>query len=218
MYIEDSRTRVKICGITTLEDGRFASGALADFLGFIFWPGSPRFITAEAAAEIIGWTEGPECVGVFVDQPLEEVNRMAEETGVDLVQLHGDESVEYCRQVTKPVIKSFRVKPAMTEVDIANMINPYLNHIAYILFDSFDKDVQGGSGKTFDWTQIEKLKEQVPVILAGGLNAQNIAHAIETVKPFAVDVSSGVELEPGIKDFEKMTAFFEQINNINEEW
>ncbi|MEX2639467.1 MAG: phosphoribosylanthranilate isomerase [Balneolales bacterium] len=216
METEGNHTRVKICGITTLEDGRFASGAQADFLGFIFWPGSPRFVTAETAAGIIDWIEGPECVGVFVDQPAEEVNRLAEETGIDLVQLHGDESVDYCLQMNKPVIKSFRVKPGMTAEDLQDMILPYLSHVAFILFDSFDREVQGGSGKTFDWGLIEKLNERIPVILAGGLNPENIARAIETVKPFAVDVSSGVELEPGIKDFEKMTVFFDKIRTINE--
>ena len=217
MFIEDSRTRVKICGITTLEDGRFASGALADFLGFIFWPGSKRFITAEKASEIIGWTEGPECVGVFVNQPIEEVNRMAEETGIDLIQLHGEESVEYCRQMNKPVIKSFRIKPGMIESDIENLINPYLNHVAYILFDSFDEESYGGTGKTFNWDSLEKLKEQVPVILAGGLNSGNVSEAIQTVRPYAIDVSSSLESEPGIKDFEKMGAFFEAIEALNEQ-
>lgn len=216
MLTENRRTRVKICGITTLEDGRFASGAMADFLGFIFWPGSPRYLAPEAAVEIIGWIEGPECVGVFVDQPAEEVNRIAEDTGIDLIQLHGNESIEYCRKMEKPVIKSFRVKPDMTEEELGNLIKPYLDHVAYILFDAFDKDIQGGTGKTFDWSRIEKLNGHIPVILAGGLNAQNLALAVEMVKPFAVDVSSGVEFEPGIKDFEKMTAFFDQITTINE--
>lgn len=203
--------RVKICGITTLEDGRFASGALADFLGFIFWPGSPRFVTAETAKEIINWLEGPEIVGVFVDQPVEEVNRLAEETGIDLVQLHGNETVEYCREVNKPVIKSFRIRPDMTGSDIEAMIRPYINEVSYILFDAWDKHAPGGTGKTFDWSLLEKLKEEVPFILAGGLNPENVTRAVETVKPFAVDVSSGVEEEPGVKDFTKMTDFFDKL-------
>ncbi|MEX0686012.1 MAG: phosphoribosylanthranilate isomerase [Balneolales bacterium] len=216
MFIEDRRTRVKICGITTLEDGRFASGAQADYLGFIFWPGSKRYITPERATEIIGWIEGPECVGVFVDQTIEEVNRIAIEAGIDLVQLHGEESVEYCQQMVKPVIKSFRIKPEMTGNDIENLVSPYLDHVSYILFDSYDKIFHGGTGKTFNWNLLEKIRMKVPVILAGGISAENVVQAINSVKPFMVDVSSSLENEPGIKDFDKITEFFEQMDAINE--
>jgi len=114
---------VKICGITNLEDARFVSGALADYVGFIFYPDSPRYIEPAKAGAIINWLEGPEKVGVFVNQPLDDVQSIARQTGLDFVQLHGDESVEYCNLMDKPVIKVFHITPETTAGELKDQLN-----------------------------------------------------------------------------------------------
>lgn len=214
MYIPDTRTRVKICGITQLEDARYASGALVDFLGFIFYDKSPRYISPDKASAIINWIEGPQKVGVFVNQPLDDVNHYALMSGVDLVQLHGDESPEYIDLLDKPVIKSFRIKPEMTESELRYLIEPYYNHVEYFLFDAWDDKEYGGTGKTFDWEILQSIGEEVPFLLAGGLGTHNIRNAIKTVKPFGVDLSSSLESEPGVKDFDKLDDFIEEMRDI----
>ncbi len=214
MFIEDNRTRVKICGITELEHARYASGALIDFLGFIFYEKSPRYISPEKAGAIINWIEGPQKVGVFVNQPLDDVNHYALMSGVDYVQLHGEETPEYIDLLDKPVIKSFRIHPEMSEDDLRKVIDPYLNHTEYLLFDAWDDKEYGGTGKTFDWDMLQAIGEDIPFFLAGGLGTKNIRKAIKTVRPFAVDLSSSLESEPGKKDFDKMDDFIEEMREI----
>lgn len=217
MYLEDNKIRIKVCGLTRLEDARYASGALADFLGFIFYPGSPRYISPENAAEIIGWTEGPECVGVFVDQPIEEVAQIVESTGIHVVQLHGDESPEFCAQIDKvKVIKAFRVSSEMTTDHLRYLMDPYTKHVDYFLFDTRVEGQHGGTGKTFDWEILGDLSEEYDLFLSGGLNPGNVGKAIQTVHPFAVDLSSGLESSPGVKDVGLMEDFFEEMEKINE--
>jgi phosphoribosylanthranilate isomerase len=216
MFTEENKVRIKVCGLTRLDHARFASGALVDYLGFIFYPGSPRYVSPEDAAEIIGWLEGPECVGVFVNQPLEEVNHIVQFAGLDLVQLHGDESPEYCASIEgAQIIKSFRVSNEMTSDHLRYLIEPYVRHADHFLFDTYVPGVHGGTGKTFRWDILENLNHDFSIFLSGGLNTQNISKAIHTARPFAVDISSGLELSAGIKDFEKMEAFFEEMERIN---
>lgn len=213
----ENRTKVKICGLTTLEDARFVSGALADFLGFIFYPDSPRYIEPAKAGAIINWLEGPEKVGVFVNQPLDDVNSIAKTTGIDLVQLHGNESPEYCGLVEKPVIKVFHINEEKSASDLRDEIAPYMNAVDYYLFDTKADGLWGGTGKTFDWDILNEIADEKPYFLSGGLNSENISSAIHTVQPFAVDLSSGLEESPGLKDFDKVEQFFDKMRDIWEE-
>jgi len=215
MFAEpENRTQVKICGITTLEDARFASGALADYLGFIFYSESPRFVEPAKAGAIINWIEGPKKVGVFVNQPLDDVNGIATQTGIDMVQLHGNESPEYCGLVDLPVIKVFHISDSTTAQDLRNRIEPYLNCTEYFLFDTKTESEWGGTGKTFNWSLIRDISGEQPFFLAGGLNTENIEQAILKVNPSVVDLSSGLEEAPGLKDFRKIEEFFEVMRDI----
>lgn len=213
----DNRTKVKICGLTTLEDARFVSGALADFLGFIFYPDSPRYIEPAKAGAIINWLEGPEKVGVFVNQPLDDVNSIAKTTGIDIVQLHGNESPEYCDLVEKPVIKVFHITEDITSDELKSTIKPYLDYVDYFLFDTKSEGLWGGTGRTFDWDILNEITDEKPYFLSGGLNPDNISSAIQSVQPFAVDLSSGLEESPGLKDFDKVEQFFDQMRDIWED-
>lgn len=216
MLADEKRVRVKICGITRLEDARYASGALVDYLGFLFWPGSKRYIKPADAFEIINWLEGPECVGVFVDQPIDDVNDFGHISGVDFVQLHGDETPDYCRLLEHKIIKSFRVSPEMNEDHIRYLLDPYLNVADHFLFDTYVKDTPGGTGKAFHWDVLKNVAKEFPIFLSGGLNPGNITQALEIVHPWSVDVSSGLEESPGIKDFVKMDDFIQKIAHHNQ--
>lgn len=209
----DRTMKIKICGITNLEDARFASGAYVDYLGFIFYPQSPRFVDSAKAGAMINWLEGPEKVGVFVNQPLDEVNQTAKESGIDIVQLHGNESPEYCGLVEKPVIKVIHITEDTTFDQIQQKIDSYKSHVDYFLFDSKLENQWGGTGKAFNWNLLEELNLDKPFFLSGGLNPNNLKEALNSVKPYAVDISSGVEEEPGLKDFEKIEAVMEILNN-----
>lgn len=218
MFAEpENRTKVKICGLTTLEDARFASGALADYLGFIFYPDSPRYVDPAKAGAIINWLEGPKKVGVFVNQPLDDVNSIAKTTGVDLVQLHGNESPEYCGLVEKPVIKVFHITENKSPRELKAEIEPYMDVTEYFLFDTKTDGLWGGTGKTFDWNILNDIKEEKPFFLSGGLNSDNVGDAIKMVQPTAVDLSSGLEESPGLKDFDKVEQFFDVMRDIWEE-
>lgn len=218
MYTEsEKRTKVKICGLTTLEDARFASGALADYLGFIFYDGSPRYVEPAKAGAIINWIEGPEKVGVFVNQPLDDVNSIAKQTGIDLVQLHGNESPEYCDLVDLPVIKAIHINEETSPDDIKIKMEAYHSVTDYFLFDTKTDGQWGGTGMVFDWKLLHDVTDEKPFFLSGGLNVDNIKEAIEIVSPTAVDLSSGLEESPGLKDFDKMEQFFDLMREIWEE-
>jgi phosphoribosylanthranilate isomerase len=219
MFLEDSKVRIKVCGLTRLDHARFAAGAMVDFLGFIFYPGSARYVSPEDAAEIIGWLEGPTCVGVFVDQPLDEVNSTIRTADLDMVQLHGEETPDYCAGIQgAQIIKSFRVSPEMTTEHLRYLMEPYVRHVDHFLFDTYVDGRYGGTGKTFRWEILKDLTHDFSIIVSGGLHSENISSAVETARPFAVDISSGLELSPGIKDFEKMEAFFEEMERINDSY
>lgn len=201
-HYPQQRTRIKVCGITRLADARAAVGAGVDALGFIFAPRSPRRVSPEQAREIVA--ELPPFisrVGVFVDSSLEEVAAVAAASGLTQVQLHGRESVEFClalrrENTTLSICKSFRVGGGAARPDFSG----YRDAVDSILLDTYVKDQEGGTGKSFDWSLVDCSGIGVPAILAGGLGPENIHEAIRTVRPYGVDVNSGVESSPGIKD------------------
>jgi len=189
--------RVKICGITRVEDALLAASAGADALGFIFYEKSPRFITPSAARAII--KKLPPFiakVGVFVDEQAGRVEEIAAEAGLTTLQLHGKESPAYCEEIGINVIKALRVRG---EEDIKNISS---FNVAALLLDTYKKGQAGGTGEVFDWALAVKAvgESSRPIILSGGLTPDNVAEAARQVRPYAVDVSSGVEAAPGIKD------------------
>ncbi|MEX0609106.1 MAG: phosphoribosylanthranilate isomerase [Balneolaceae bacterium] len=217
MTESNQRTKLKICGITNLEDARFAAGALADYLGFIFYEKSPRFVEPAQAGAIINWLEGPQKVGVFVNQPLDDVNRIAKETGIDLVQLHGNESPEYCALVDKPVIKAIHIMDETMPHLLKHQIEQYSSVSEYLLFDTKIDGLWGGTGKTFDWNMLNEAGIEIPFFLSGGLNASNIKEAISAVSPTVVDLSSSLEAEPGIKDFTKVEELMDIMRTLEQD-
>jgi len=207
------RTRIKVCGITEPEDARAAVAAGADGLGFIFVPQSPRSIEPDRARKITG--ELPplvDAVGVFVDEKLEVVEEIIHYCGLSVVQLHGAETPEYCDKISCQVIKSFRVNPATKSDELL----PYAEFVNGFLLDTFHKNMAGGTGATFDWGLVEQVKPPGPFILAGGLTPDNVGDAIKQVRPFAVDVNSGVEYQPGRKDTDKLQKFVHEVRKADE--
>ena len=205
-----SRTKIKICGITNVEDAIQAAELGADALGFIFYRGSKRYIDPNSAKEIISslppfLTK----VGVFVNQELEEIADIQENTGINAVQLHGDETPELCRSLSSAVIKAIRVKDSEDIERLAQY------PVQAILLDTYSDAEYGGTGKSFDWGILDNKSIAEKIILSGGLNPDNVAEAVRIVNPYAVDVSSGVEAEPGKKDHEKLKKFIEAIRNGN---
>jgi len=197
--------KVKICGITSIADARMAVAAGADALGFVFFSQSPRHLTPEQASAIIAKLPPfVQAVGLFVNSGLAEVNRIADQCRLDIVQLHGDESPDFCRQVNRRVLKAFRVK------DISSLDPVREYDVAGYLLDAWSPKAFGGTGVTFNWDMAALAKEYGPLVLAGGLTPENVAAAVSKVNPYAVDVSSGVELSPGRKDPEKVREFIRQ--------
>jgi phosphoribosylanthranilate isomerase len=197
---------VKICGITSAEDAAAAVKCGARALGFVFWPASPRAIDPHRAREIAASLPPfVTPVGVFVNQPIEYVNAMASLVGLGVVQLHGDESVEYAAALTRPVLK------AITVHDAADIASGRWAARTMILLDAHDPVRRGGTGRTIDWAAAAAVASSRPIVLAGGLTPDNVAEAIHRVRPFGIDVSSGVEQTPGVKDHGRIRALFEAI-------
>ncbi len=199
-------TKVKICGVTNYEDAANAAILGADFIGFNFYALSPRFIDKDDAKRIIGKIpKNVKNVGVFVNEKAEEVKKIAEDAGLDMVQLHGDETPEYCRQIKNEadieVIKSFRIN----KKEDTEKIKDY--DTDYYLFDSCHEGLFGGTGKAFDWNLLKSIKKKF--FLSGGLNCSNVKDAIKTAHPFAVDAASGIEKNPRKKDIAKIKEFIE---------
>ncbi len=206
--------KVKICGITNLADAQAALEAGADMLGFNFYRQSPRYITPEAAGKIAAQVRGPLLVGVFVNSPLAEVRSILEIAELDLAQLHGDEPLQFVEQLDGCGFKALRpISETEAEIDAARFA-PVGPRIPALLIDAYRKDQYGGTGHTADWSIATKLAQRYPILLAGGLTAENVAAAIQQVKPWGVDVSSGVEMSPGKKDAEKMRAFVDQCRQV----
>jgi phosphoribosylanthranilate isomerase len=202
--------RVKICGITNLEDALLAADLGAQALGFIFYPQSPRSIKPDAARDIIKILPPLLLsVGVFVDEEAGVVRELAETIGLDWVQLHGRESPEYCRGLGRRVIKGFRVQDHSSLA----VLPDYRDAVQAFLLDTYRPGTPGGTGETFDWEVARKARDYGPIILAGGLTPVNVTQAITTAQPAAVDVASGVETAPGKKDPVRLRAFFEAVSS-----
>jgi len=202
--------KVKFCGITSLKDAREAVEAGAWAIGLIFWPHSPRRCELDAAAEIAAALKRRvEIAGVFVNQTLDEIAQAADVVGLTIVQLHGDEGVSFCGEVARrtgcKVIKAARVRSG---ADIQSLLR---YHTDFHLLDGYSPGLPGGTGETFAWDLARGHRGSVPLILSGGLTPANVADAIAAVRPFAVDVASGVELSPGRKDARKLEAFAESV-------
>ena len=210
-------TRVKICGITRLDDARYCAAAGADYLGFVQHPESPRYLAPEAARPIIDWLHGPEAVGVFVNQSAEAVNAACREAGFALAQLHGHEPPEVCAAVEVPVIKAFQVMHDASSEQLRAVMEPYRGAADFFLLDTHHTSLWGGTGESFNWRLARELAEDFPLFLAGGISATNVAEAVQTMRPYAVDLSSSVESSPGVKDFEKLAAFFDAFREAVEE-
>lgn len=208
-------TRVKICGLTRSEDADEAVRLGAWALGMIMWRKSPRRCSFEIAAEIAATHHRTaEIVGVFVDQPLDDVVDTVNDVGLTVVQFHGDEGQKFCLEVARrtgaKVIKSFRVRDRSVLSELGKFYG-----VNYHLLDTFKAGIPGGTGEVFDWSILKGWRRgDVPLLLSGGLTAENVARSIELVRPFAVDVAGGVESEPGIKDHERMQAFFEAVRSV----
>ncbi len=200
--------QVKICGITRMADAEKAVELGADALGFIFAE-SQRKITPQKARGITRRISPfVKTVGVFVNEQPAKIREIMDFCGLDLVQLHGNESVTICSELAPRVIKAFRVQGEETLVQIAH----YKDHVRAILMDTYQKGLNGGTGKTFDWQLALKAKNiGIPLVLSGGLGLENIQEALEVVNPSAVDIGSGIEERPGIKDHERMGKLMEKV-------
>jgi phosphoribosylanthranilate isomerase len=199
------RVRLKICGITNWTDARRALKSGADFLGFNFYPRSPRYVTPAQAGRIVQrLPKGVLAVGVFVNEAEAKMLEIARVAGLDYLQLHGDESPELVARLRRsfPVIKALRVKKPFRAAQLRRY-----RHASALLLDGFDRRLRGGTGKTFDWKLARRANSYGRVFLAGGLTPENIGEAIRIAKPFAVDVCSGVEARPGEKDPARLKAF-----------
>jgi phosphoribosylanthranilate isomerase len=201
-------TRIKVCGITNLNDAFLALDLGADALGFIFYRYSKRYISAEDALGIISKLPPfVTTVGVFVNQGVEELKSMKRKTGFDLFQLHGDEEPDYCRELGNSVIKAIRVNDRISQDDVDSF------PVQALLFDAYSTADFGGTGRSFNWELLKGIALSKSVILSGGLTPENVAEAIHIVNPYAVDVSSGVEDYPGKKNPVKLKAFIEAVRN-----
>lgn len=212
------RTRIKVCGITSHKDALFAAQAGVDALGFIFHPKSPRYIEPEEARLIIDQLPPfIDVVGVFVDKKRIEVEEIIQYCRLTYVQLHGEESPKYIERLFRfaspcELIKAFRVGSQSSPDDFKS----YVPFVRAFLLDTYDKELAGGTGRSFDWKLIEKLELVRPYILAGGLGPQNILEALESVNPVSVDVNSGVEVSPGIKDHAKILELVNAVRSFDQ--
>lgn len=202
--------KIKICGITNLEDALAAAAAGADALGFNFYKKSPRCIEPQKAAEII--EQLPPFivpVGIFVNEREDRIREILASTGIQAVQFHGDESPEFCQRFGGRVIKAFQVK------DKESLQNMAHYRVGAFLLDSYRDDVRGGTGVAFDWHLAVVAKTFGKVILAGGLTPENVAEAVKLVQPYGVDVAGGVEKEKGVKDHAKLKKFITEVRRAS---
>ncbi|TRZ97178.1 MAG: phosphoribosylanthranilate isomerase [Rhodocyclaceae bacterium] len=208
-----TRTRIKICGITREDDLAAVVAAGADALGFVFYAPSPRYVTPQRAAQLVARVPAfVTRVGLFVNEPGEIVRAVLAQVPLDLLQFHGDEDAAYCSQFGRPWIKAARVKPGLDLLEYASLFAGAPG-VSGLLLDAHVEGY-GGGGRTFDWTLISR-NLPLPVILSGGLHPGNVAEAVRVVRPWAVDVSSGVEAAGGIKDAQKITEFIAGVRNAD---
>lgn len=206
------KVRTKICGLTRPQDIQSAVQAGVDAIGLVFYPPSPRAVNIEQAIDLVKYIPPyVQVVGLFVNATLEEISEICRQVPIDILQFHGDESPKQCQNIAQKLgrrwYKAIQVKDGM---DILQTIQPYQQYGASaILLDAYHPDLKGGTGHSFDWTTFPKA--DIPLILAGGLNPENVADAIALTQPYAVDVSGGVEQAKGVKDSEKMRKFIENV-------
>ncbi len=202
------KLKVKICGITNIEDALLAQQLGADAIGFIFYNKSKRYISPDIAESISKYLSPFTMkIGVFVNESTEEINKISAKVKLNAVQLHGEESPELIEKINLPVIKSFRINDEFN----FSILNDYKN--VSFLFDAFSKDEYGGTGKTFNWNLIPpELKNKI--ILSGGISIENVEEVIKKINPAAIDVSSSLEEYPGKKDHQKLKQFFEKVNSL----
>jgi len=204
------RTRIKICGITRVEDARAAAQAGADAIGLVFYPASPRFLRMDQARTLLD-TLPPfvSAAALFVNPPAEEVRAVLQRVRPAMLQFHGEETPAFCAQFGVPYVKACRVKPG---VDLLEYLRPFSGAAAWLL-DSHVEEY-GGAGESFDWSLVPAERMR-PLILSGGLRRENVREAIRRVRPWAVDVSSGVESAKGIKDAARIAAFITEVRNAD---
>jgi len=211
------RTRIKMCGTTCIADAQAAVHAGVDALGFIFVKKSPRYVSFQHAANIIsGLPPFVSRVGVFVNSPLEEMCRIVDMCGLTQLQLHGDESPQLCLDLKTwnkscSICKAFRIGDGSPPIHI----NKYSNVIDSILLDTYAKDIEGGTGMCFNWELIDSIQCDKPIILAGGLNPENITDALEKVAPYAIDINSGIEKAPGVKDHDLLYELVRRVRAVD---
>ena len=204
-------TRIKICGITRVEDALATARNGADALGLVFYKESPRYVNVQQAAQLAGALPPfVTVVGLFVNPSEEEVRNALHEVPLDVLQFHGEEEPEFCAQFGRPYLKAVRVKPGVNLVQCAARYKGAQG----LLLDACIEGMHGGTGASFDWTLIPR-NLPLPVVLSGGLHAGNVAQAISQVRPYAVDVSSGVEAGKGIKDAAKVAVFINEVKRID---
>lgn len=202
MNARSSVVKVKICGMTSLEDVFLAVQGGGDAVGFIFYKKSPRCVTEKLVKSVV--SKLPpfiETVGVFVDETADRVNRIADSCKLDAVQLHGDESPAFCERINRKVIKAVRVESKESFAQLSSY------KARAFLLDAYMENRRGGTGRMFDWNLVREAKKFGPVIVAGGLDASNVSLAVQKAKPYGVDVCSGVEKAPGVKSPVKLRAF-----------
>lgn len=210
-------TRVKVCGVAELDDARLAVELGAWAVGMVFHPESPRACDP-GTAELIGaeLKRRAELVGVFVNWPLEELEHMADRASLTMLQLHGDEGPAYCREAARRtgarVMKAMQAKDAAAVRKLASY-----REVDYHMLDAHTEDLRGGTGRTFEWQLAANRRSRVPLVLSGGLNPDNVAAAIDAVRPYAVDSASGTEAEPGRKDPAKLRALFGAVAQADAE-
>jgi phosphoribosylanthranilate isomerase len=203
-------TRIKICGITREQDLRAVASSGADAIGLVFYEKSPRHVSVQQAAELARAVPPfLTVVGLFVNPTVEYVREVLAQVPLDVLQFHGEEEPEFCAQFSKPYLKAVRVKAGM---DLLQYATRYAGAQG-LLLDAYVEGTQGGTGESFDWALIPP-NLPLPVVLSGGLHAGNVASAIKQVRPYAVDVSSGVEASKGIKDAAKVAAFVNEVKSI----
>ena len=204
------RTRVKICGITRSEDGQAAAYAGADAIGMVFYAASPRAVNiAKAQAIVAALPPFVTVVALFVDPTAAEVETVLQNVAVDVLQFHGEEAPEFCDRFARPYLKALRMR---AEIDLAAEARRYASAQG-LLLDTYKEGVAGGTGESFDWMRVPRDLD-MPIVLAGGLTPVNVAAAIQQARPYAVDVSGGVEAAKGIKDAAKMAALMGEVKRV----
>jgi len=202
-------TKIKICGLTREDDALFCAEQGADFLGFIFVPSTPRFVEPERAATIAAKVrergeQRPMIVGVFRDASSDYIREISNLVGLDLVQLQGSESNDQARELGLPVVKTLRVGETLPDTESCPSAD-------WLLFDTYDERRAGGTGRRFEWSLLAQYERTKPFFLSGGLTPENVAAGISLVRPDAIDLASGVESEPGVKDHDKVARLFERV-------